>query len=205
MNTELIESKLSRNIDNDKNINKQKLIDDKDKIKEEILYNYHKFKNTSSWQIAKTLCKISYALFDTNYLGDEMDSIINFNKSINELTSDDLKLNIVNSYTFLYKNINQVIIEFLIDSDKNKMAFTGPEAKHILENLKVPDYTQLRKKTYYEYFTSYLFNNYPKSYTLNGEEQKIKFTNIWIYHEDKTINFYYNPNTQQFDYKIIIS
>lgn len=204
MQAEIIKTQPSTTEGGYQNCKQESFTDYKDNIEEEDSYNYHRLRNGSYWQTAKDLCKVSYALFDTHYLGDEMDSIINHKKSIDELSSSDMDLDIVNSYTFLYKNVEKVIIEYFSDDMKKRVTFTGPEARHILENFKVPDYTKLRKQSYYTYFMSFLFNNaYPRSYTLDKEECTIKFTNIWIHHESKVINFYYNPNTSQFDYKLI--
>jgi hypothetical protein len=165
-------------------------------------YNYYKLKNEGQYGLAKNICQYSYSNFNTNYLGDEMDSILINGKMIDECNDTD-KQGYIRSYQHLYQNLKKVIIELEITDFKDQEEFTGAEARHILENMKIPDYTKLQKTSYTDYFKSFIFSNViPQSHqTTAGKDFKI--SNVWIHTSDAVINFY-TTKSGQCEYKFIL-
>ena len=166
-------------------------------------YNYYRLKNEGKYKMAKYICQHSYAKFQTNYLGDEMDSILINGKLIDECDTTDTH-KYIRSYEHMYQNVNKVIIELEILGTKVNKEFTGAEARHILENMKLPDYTKLQKPSYSDYFKSFIYNNViPQSHQPPKDFKNIHITNIWIHSTDTIINFYLTKS-QKCDYKFVV-
>ena len=153
-------------------------------------YDYFRLKNEGKYKMAKHLCQHSYAKFDTNYLGDEMDSILINGKMLEECDNTDTQ-KYIRSYEHMYSNVDKVIVELEILNTKVNKEFTGPEARHILENLKLPDYTKLQKTSYTDYFKSFIFSDViPQSHQAPKDFTNIRITNIWVHTTDTIMNFY---------------
>jgi hypothetical protein len=166
-------------------------------------YDYYRLKNKGKYKTAKHICQHSYAKFDTNYLGDEMDSILINGKMLEECDATD-KQKYIRSYEHMYANVDKIIIELTILGTQVNKEFTGSEARHILENLKLPDYTKLHKQSYTDYFKSFIFSNViPQSHQEPTDFTNIKITNIWIHTNDTIMNFYLTKS-QRCEYKYVV-
>lgn len=153
-------------------------------------YNYYKNKDKGKYKIAKLLCKHTYSKCNTNYLGDEMDSIIINNKMLEEC-EDTYYNKYIRSYEHMYQNVNNIKIEIEIFGTNTINNFSGPEARHILENMKIPDYTKKHTLSYTDYFKSFIMSNVvPISHQESSMYKNISIKNIWIHTEDMIINFY---------------
>ena len=169
---------------------------------EEEDYVYHTYRNTGFWKLAKFLCKTSYGLFNTNYIGDEMDCIVMNNKMIDDLQFDD-NTNYIESFKHNYRNVKKVVINFSINNElPHEYTFVNSECHYILENLKIPNYNKQRTISYTDYFKSFIFSNViPSSYNVSNDDKMLKINNIWIHHENMIINF--TNDNGVFNYKFI--
>lgn len=204
---------LNNNLDNINNLNNEVMYYDYPVNKNDIIreineeeedLDYHTSRNEGYWAIAKYLCRVSYAMFDTNYLSDEIDNIIHYDCMIDESRDTETNLDYIKSYEYNYRNIKKVVIDYTLnDNDIDSYIFDNSECHYILENLKIPNYNKKRTLSYMNYFKSFIFNNViPSSHHLSYDDKLLKFTNIWVHHEKYVINFY-NDDNGNFKYNYV--
>jgi hypothetical protein len=166
-------------------------------------FNYYKNKDKGKYKLAKLLCEHTYSKCNTNYLGDEMDSIIINNKMLEECNHTDYN-KYIRSYEYMYQNVSNIKIEMNIFGTSSINNFNGPEARHILENMKIPDYTKKHTLSYTDYFKSFIMRDIvPLSHQESSMSKDISIKNIWIHTEDTIINFYVTKSGRC-EYKYII-
>lgn len=154
-----------------------------DIINEKFRFEYHTSKSYGKWKTVKALCKWSYSIHDTNYIGDIIDDKL-YNGRVFNLDSRQENETITRSFEYMYKNFSKIVIDY---DDKYKftnsnltLEITGPEMRYFLENFKIPSSIK-RKQSMMTYIKSFVVNSYPLSYT---QYYNFNIKDITIYLED---------------------
>lgn len=134
-----------------------------------VRYIYHKDKSYGKWDKVKQLCKWSYAVYDTDYIGDMLDDKL-YNGSLFNLELRDDETMIIRSYEYMYKNVKSITIEYTdkVCNKDDTLSISGPEMFYFLENFKVPVGNK-RVQSMYSYLKSFIIDSYPKSFITKSD------------------------------------